>query len=499
MLRWPEENKMKVRIIVDSTADMAPRYRGRAAVAPLTIHFGGEELIDGVSIDRRRFYERLVESDELPTTSQASPAVFQQLYEDAKRAGESAVVITISSKLSGTYQSACLAAADYENVYVVDSLSAAIGTGILAEYAIGCAEAGMDAVSLAAHLEQKRADICVIGLLDTLEYLKRGGRISKTVAFAGGLLSIKDHVFGPDGILNDSAYVAAIKDTLYNRITVEDLLRHKGGFSKRGGDPMFSTRWIMMQNGWKEVPTQEKLMELQLKRRVKFVPGTAQEYSNFGYLALSMVIEKVSGMDYETFMQENVLRPIGCVDFHIAGNYYKHKLPNETRYYVQHDDEPAEEFNNSGRKVIRCYGGNNVAGLSGAGAWAASTPELALLVASIDGRPEVPDIISKESVDQMTEYFDESTYSLGWNDTKDGYWTRTGTFAGTSALIKYFPDGECWIFISNTSTYKGPGLARNTAELFDKLRMKYSSKFPPRNMFYPPHQNTSSDEEWFDY
>lgn len=119
---------MKVRIIVDSTADMAPRYRGRAAVAPLTIHFGGEELIDGVSIDRRRFYERLVESDELPTTSQASPAVFQQLYEDAKRAGESTVVITISSKLSGTYQSACLAAADYENVYVVDSLSAAIGT-----------------------------------------------------------------------------------------------------------------------------------------------------------------------------------------------------------------------------------------------------------------------------------------------------------------------------------------------------------------------------------
>lgn len=337
-------------------------------------------------------------------------------------------------------------------------------------------------------------------------YILRMASVSKLVTAAGimvlqdrGLLNIKDHVFGPDGILNDSTYNAAIKDTLYYRITVEDLLRHKGGFSRRGGDPMFSTRWIMMQNGWSKAPTQEQLMELQLKRRLKFVPGTAQEYSNFGYLALSMVIEKVSGMDYETFLQENVLRPAGCVDFHIAGNYYKHKLPNETRYYVQHDDEPAEEFNNSGRKVTRCYGGNNVTGLSGAGAWAASTPELALFVASIDGRPEVPDIISRESVDLMTEYFDESTYSLGWNDTKDGYWTRTGTFAGTSALIKYFPDGECWIFISNTSTYKGPGLARHTAELFDRLRMKYSSKFPPRNMFYPPHQNTSSDEEWFDY
>lgn len=335
----------------------------------------------------------------------------------------------------------------------------------------------------------------------------RMASVSKLVTAAGimvlqdrGLLNIKDHVFGPDGILNDSTYNAAIKDTLYYRITVEDLLRHKGGFSRRGGDPMFSTRWIMMQNGWSEAPTQEQLMELQLKRRLKFVPGTSQEYSNFGYLALSMVIEKVSGMDYETFLQENVLRPAGCVDFHIAGNYYKHKLPNETRYYVQHDDEPAEEFNNSGRKVTRCYGGNNVTGLSGAGAWAASTPELALFVASIDGRPEVPDIISRESVDLMTEYFDESTYSLGWNDTKDGYWTRTGTFAGTSALIKYFPDGECWIFISNTSTYKGPGLARHTAELFDRLREKYSTRLPARNMFYPEHQESVDGEnEWFGY
>ena len=341
-------------------------------------------------------------------------------------------------------------------------------------------------------------------------HILRMASVSKLVTAIGimvlrdrGQLTLRDKVFGPKGILCDSIYNAAIKDTLYYRITVEDLLRHKGGFSKRGGDPMFSTRWIMMQNGWTEVPTQEQLMELQLKRRLRFVPGTAQEYSNFGYLALSMVIEKLSGTDYETFIQDNVLRPAGCVDFHIAGNYYKHKLPNETRYYVQRDDEPAEEFNNSGRKVTRCYGGNNVTGLSGAGAWAASTPELALLVASIDGKPEVPDIISRESVDLMTEYFDESTYSLGWNDTKDGYWTRTGTFAGTSALIKYFPDGECWIFISNTSTYKGPGLARHTAELFDKLRAKYSSKLPARQMFYPEPQEDeepqSDEKNWFEF
>ena len=320
----------------------------------------------------------------------------------------------------------------------------------------------------------------------------RMASVSKLITAVGimilqerGQLSLKDQVFGPGGILDDSLYNAVITDTLYTKITVEDLLRHKGGFSKKGGDPMFSTRWIMMQNQWKEVPTKEQLTKVQLSRPLKFEPGTWQEYSNYGYLALSMVIEKVSGMPYEEFMQENVLHPAGCLGFKIAGNYYADKHPGEVRYYVQKDDEPAEEFNNSGRKVPRSYGGNNVTGLLGAGAWVGSTPELALLVASIDGKPEVPDIISKESVDAMTEYFDPDTYSLGWNDTKPtGEWTRTGTFAGTSALVKYFPDGECWVFISNTSTYKGPGLAKFTTELFEKLRASYSDKFPQRNLFY---------------
>ena len=259
----------------------------------------------------------------------------------------------------------------------------------------------------------------------------------------------------------------------------------KVSFSKKGGDPMFSTRWIMLQNHWKTVPTKEQLTVVQLQRPLAFEPGTWQDYSNFGYLALSMVIDKISGMSYEDFIQEKVLHPAGCVGFKLGGNYYVDKYPEEVRYYVQKDDEPAEEFNNSGRKVPRCYGGNNIEGLLGAGAWVGSTPELALLVASIDGKSEVPDIITKESVDAMTEYFDPDTFSLGWNDTKPtGEWTRTGTFAGTSALVKYFPDGECWIFITNTSTYKGPALAKHTTELFETLRARYSDKFPKRNMFY---------------
>jgi fatty acid-binding protein DegV len=141
-----------VRILVDSTVDLPERCRAQVRAVPLTVHFGDEELIDGVTIDRRRFYERLIESDVLPTTSQATPAAFAKEFEAVRQAGESAVVITISAELSGTYQSACIAAADYEDIYVVDSRSAAIGSGILAELALEWAADGMAAAELAGLL-----------------------------------------------------------------------------------------------------------------------------------------------------------------------------------------------------------------------------------------------------------------------------------------------------------------------------------------------------------
>ncbi len=299
-----------------------------------------------------------------------------------------------------------------------------------------------------------------------------------------GLLSLKDTVFGPRGILTDSTYTSVMRDPNYRKITVEDLLRHKGGFTSAGGDPMFSTRFIMMQNHLDTPPDHETLLKTQLKRRLRYVPGTSQYYSNFGYLLLSMVIEKVTGLDYEKYMQDSVLTKAGCFDMHIANNYYEDRFRNEVRYYNGADSGLIEEYNNSGRMVDRCYGGNDIHSLAGAGAWVSSVPELARFVASIDGKPGVPDILSAESVAQMTEWFDERTYSLGWNDTKpSGEWTRTGTLSGTSALIKYYPDGECWIMVTNTSTWKGPGFTRYTAGLFRDLRQRYSSKLPSRNLF----------------
>lgn len=183
---------MSVRIIVDSTADLPPAVRERLTVVPLTVHFGDEEYIDGVTIDHRAFYEKLIESDVLPTTSQATPDGFLRVFEEVAAAGDTAVVLTLSSNLSGTYQSAMIAAAEYpERIFAVDSRSVAIGTGILAELALRLADSGLSAEEIAGRMEEEREKVCIIAMLDTLEYLKKGGRISKTLAFAGGLLSIK--------------------------------------------------------------------------------------------------------------------------------------------------------------------------------------------------------------------------------------------------------------------------------------------------------------------
>ena len=193
---------MRVRIIIDSTTDLAPELRGQVEIVPLTVSFGTEEYIDGVTITHEEFYSKLIESDVLPTTSQATPAAFAEVFEEVAAAGDSAVVITVASQLSGTCQSARIAAEDYDNIYVVDSGSVTLGAGILAEYALRCARSGMTAAEIAGLLEKKKEDICLIAMLDTLEYLKKGGRISAAVAFAGGLLNIKPVVNVKDGVIN---------------------------------------------------------------------------------------------------------------------------------------------------------------------------------------------------------------------------------------------------------------------------------------------------------
>ena len=217
---------MCVRIIVDSSTNVSEKYREKIQFVPLTVRFGDREYLDGVELSKHQFYEMLVESDVLPTTSQATPAAFAEYLESVASAGDSAVVITLSSKLSGTYQSAVLAAEDYPNIYVVDSQSVAIGTGVLAQYAVELAQQGMGAEEIAQVLTQQREKVCVVALLDTLEYLKKGGRISKTVAFAGGMLNIKPVVTIQDGAV---ALIGKARGSRNGNNLLVEKIREAGG------------------------------------------------------------------------------------------------------------------------------------------------------------------------------------------------------------------------------------------------------------------------------
>lgn len=194
---------MKIRIITDSASEMQNDESQNLTVLPLTITFGDTEYADGVNLSHRQFYEKLIETDELPMTSQIPPFAFAQELQKAKEAGECAIVITLSSKLSGTYNSARIAAQDYpENVYLIDSLNVCIGEQILVEYALRLAASGMEAAEIVRELEDKKNQICVIALLDTLEYLRRGGRISHISGVMGEVLAIKPVLTIADGVVS---------------------------------------------------------------------------------------------------------------------------------------------------------------------------------------------------------------------------------------------------------------------------------------------------------
>lgn len=183
---------MSVKIIVDSTVDLTNEVRAQVKAVPLSVRFGDTEYLDGVTISAEEFYTKLVSSQELPTTSQPTPAAFEDAFREAVEAGHEVVCITIASKLSGTYQSATIAAEEFPGkVFVVDSRTAAIGAGILAEYALQLAAEGMGGQQILEKLIVMRKQIRLYFMVDTLEYLKKGGRLNAAVAVVGGLLNIK--------------------------------------------------------------------------------------------------------------------------------------------------------------------------------------------------------------------------------------------------------------------------------------------------------------------
>ncbi|MBO4701393.1 MAG: DegV family protein [Lachnospiraceae bacterium] len=196
---------MGVMIVADSASEVSQETAKEwgIKILPLKIRFGEEEFLDGVTLSNRTFYEKLIESDELPKTSQISPADYEECFQSALDAGDEVVCLTISSGVSGCVQSANIAAAEFEGkVNVVDTMQFCISYYVLVEYAVRLRDAGKSAKEIADEITRVREKAIVLAVFDTLEYLKAGGRLSSTAAFVGEILSIKPVITITNGIVD---------------------------------------------------------------------------------------------------------------------------------------------------------------------------------------------------------------------------------------------------------------------------------------------------------
>ena len=184
-----------IKILVDSSSDLTKKEAEEKGFlfVPISVNIGGREYRDGVDLTKDKFYDLLVNGGEFPQTSQPSPQAFLELFEQAKKNGDEVVAILLSSALSGTYQSAVLAKqmVDYEGIYLIDSLTATGVIQILADYAKGLSEEGKGAAEVAERTDAFKARVHAIAMVDTLEFLQKGGRIGKTAAMIGELARLK--------------------------------------------------------------------------------------------------------------------------------------------------------------------------------------------------------------------------------------------------------------------------------------------------------------------
>ena len=210
-----------IRILIDSTADYTNEEvdEKKLMYIPMHISWDGNEYVDGVTIQRDEFYKKLEETESFPKTSQPSPQNFVNIFEEIKEAGDTLICILLSSKLSGTYSSACLAKqiVDYENIYVVDSLTATAGIQLLVRETENKIQEGWNGQEIFEHLEQFKKKVCIFASVDTLEYLKRGGRISKTVAAIGEIAKVKPLIE-----VNEEGEIGAISKSIgFKKVTAQ--------------------------------------------------------------------------------------------------------------------------------------------------------------------------------------------------------------------------------------------------------------------------------------
>jgi CubicO group peptidase (beta-lactamase class C family) len=307
------------------------------------------------------------------------------------------------------------------------------------------------------------------GLADTVEKIQtqpfnqfRIASISKLVTAIAvmklqeqGRLSLKDKVFGHDGILNDPFYDDPKDKRVYD-ITVEQLLSHEAGWTQRYGDQMFMPIVVAEKLNVQPPVDTKMIIRFALDKRLHYTPGMGRAYSNLGYSVLGLVIEKITGMSYEKYCKQEIMEPLGIYDMKIAGNLQSEKAPFEVTYYEPSDVVLKPSIYGTGELVTPRYGGNDIRALGGAGAWIASAPDLMRLLLAIDGFQTRPDILNNQSIQFMTDN-SNGFAPVGWKTTViDGNWWRTGSFPGSAGVLKRQPDGTAWVVLLNSSAWNGP-------------------------------------------
>lgn len=294
-------------------------------------------------------------------------------------------------------------------------------------------------------------------------------------------ISLDSKVFGPQAILKDAIFNKVADKRLY-KITVRNLLAHSGGWSLSYGDPAFNSLVVLEKTGETGTASMDSYCRFVASRRLHFDPGTRSSYSNMGYMFLGKVVEAVSGKKYEDFIVNEVLKPQGITDMHIGRSYLAERRQNEVKYYESEESPMISAFDGSGRMVPKPYGGNPIELLSSAGGWISSSVELAKLMVLIDGFRNVPDMLPHNLINQMAEN-KKFRGPLGWKVVKDnGDWIRTGSMAGTSAIMKRQSNGFCWIVIINSSSWKGPRLPAYVNYMMKKIEDKITG-WPKKDLF----------------
>ncbi|MFI3280615.1 MAG: serine hydrolase domain-containing protein [Rikenellaceae bacterium] len=295
-----------------------------------------------------------------------------------------------------------------------------------------------------------------------------------------GRLSLDAQIFGEEGILNDSLFLD-LYSMNHKLITIEHLLRHTAGFSSPHGDPAFATHTIARIIDRPLPLTINDMVYYATRTRLRTRPGDNYDYSNLGYIVLTKIIEERTAQSYETYLQDSILAPIGCHGPYIGKSFREELGPNEVQYYEVKEATEVEAYDGSGRMTMKSDGGNNIPLLSGAGGWVATPTELLRLVASINNEGAKEDLLTPETIKTMT-YDSRHDKPIGWATVRRGEWLRSGSMAGTSALIKHQEDGYTWIFVVNNSAWIGPRISNYISSHISRAIAKVK-QWPERDLF----------------